>query len=55
MFGPGGHCPPPPTPPAQQEKRALVLYINLNLAHEKLNLVPKMPFKTIKDPKEPHK
>ena len=51
MFGLGGLL----TPLAQQGKRALVLYINLNLAHEKLNLVPKIPFKTMKESKEPHK
>ena len=43
---------PPPPPPAvgPNNKRALVLYKYLNLAHEKLNLVPKMPFKTMKEP-----
>lgn len=51
MFGPrrqgGGEWPPL----TQQEKRALVLYVNLNLAHKKLNSVPKMLFKTMKEPK----
>ena len=55
-----GWIPPPHTPPPRaavgpNNKRALVLYKYLNLAHEKLNLVPKMPFKTMKEPKKPHK
>ena len=47
-----GGIPPFPPPPAvgPNNKRALVLYKYLNLAHEKLNLVPKMPFKTMKEP-----
>ena len=56
MFGPGGAITtPPPRGVPNKKKKALVLYINLNLAYEKLNLVPKMPFKTMKELKEPHK
>ena len=47
--------PPPPPAVGPNNKRVLVLYKYLNLAHEKLNLVPKMPFKTMKEPKKPHK
>ena len=51
MFGLGG----PIAPLGPTRKKSTCIIHKFESGREKLNLVPKMPFKTMKEPKEPHK